>query len=65
MLYTTADAARRLNLTPAAVRALSNRGQLKATRTYSGVRLFDSDDVERLAEERRANASANGQDDDC
>ena len=61
MLYTTADAARRLNLTPSAVRALSNRGKIKTTRTFSGVRLFDERDVEELAK-RRAKDSA--QDDD-
>jgi DNA-binding transcriptional MerR regulator len=48
----TADAAKILNVTPATVRQLEQRGQLKAERTISGTRLFDQPDVERLARER-------------
>ena len=52
MFLTTSDAAKRLALTPATVRQLSNNGKLKTTRTYGGQRLFDSDDVDRLVAER-------------
>ena len=61
MFLTTADAAKRLALTPATVRQLSDNGKLKTTRTYGGQRLFDDRDVEELAK-RRAKDSA--QDDD-
>ena len=61
MFLTTADAAKRLAITPATVRQLSNNGKLKTTRTYGGQRLFDDRDVEELAK-RRAKDSA--QDDD-
>jgi excisionase family DNA binding protein len=56
MFLTTADAAKRLVLTPATVRQLSNNGKLKTTRTYGGQRLYDSDDVDRLVEKRRREA---------
>ena len=46
MFLTTADAAKRLAITPATVRQLSNNGKLKTTRTYGGQRLFDDRDVE-------------------
>ena len=61
MFLTTADVAKRLALTPATVRQLSDNGKLKTTRTYGGQRLFDDRDVEELAK-RRAKDSA--QDDD-
>lgn len=51
-ILTTADAARRLGLTPASVRLLAKTGRLPHTRTASGTRLFRLDDVERLAQER-------------
>ena len=56
MFLTTADAAKRLAITPATVRQLSNNGKLKTTRTYGGQRLFDDRDVEELAEKRRGEA---------
>lgn len=49
----TADAARILNVTPATVRALEQKGTLRAERTASGTRLFDRSEVERLARERQ------------
>jgi DNA-binding transcriptional MerR regulator len=49
-----ADAAKLLNCTPAAVRAMANRGDLAYTRTESGVRIFDRDVVERAAATRNA-----------
>ncbi len=52
-LLTKADAARLLDLTPAAVVALERRGHLKAMRTAGGVRLFVRRDVERLARRRK------------
>ncbi len=51
-LLTKADAARLLNLTPAAVVALERRGLIGATRTKGGVRLFRESDVLRLATKR-------------
>ena len=47
-----AEAARILGVTPATVRLMESRGELPATRTESGVRIFDRADVERLAAER-------------
>jgi excisionase family DNA binding protein len=46
----TADAARRLGLTPIRVRQMANQGKLPVIRTSSGVRLFRAEDIE---EERR------------
>jgi hypothetical protein len=43
-----ADAARILGVTHATVRLMESRGELRATRTESGVRIFDRADVERL-----------------
>ena len=48
----TSDAARLLNVTPKTVHQLEDKGQLTATRTASGTRLLDEDDVKRLARER-------------
>jgi excisionase family DNA binding protein len=53
-LLTSADAARRLGVTPATVRLWERLGRLPATRTLSGTRLFTQDDVERLADARAA-----------
>lgn len=47
-----AEAARILGVTPATVRLMESRGALQATRTATGVRIFDRADVERLAAER-------------
>lgn len=47
----TAEAARILGVTPATVRAMERRGALRATRTGT-VRLFERDEVERVALER-------------
>jgi len=53
MLLTVADAARCLGVTPAHVRHLESTGKLRAVRTVSGVRIFTSEDVDRLAAARR------------
>jgi len=53
-IMTVAETARRLELTPAAVRHLANTGKLLALRTQTGVRFFNSRDVERFARERAA-----------
>jgi DNA-binding transcriptional MerR regulator len=51
---TSADVARRLDVTPAAVRHWARTGRLiPAETTVSGIRLFDADDIERLAAERK------------
>ena len=53
---TTAEAARRLGLTPASVRLMARRGDLPiAVQTATGVRLFGADAVETL---RRARGRA-------
>lgn len=50
---TAGDAARILEVTPAAVRAMADRGDLEvAATTESGIRLFEHGAVMRLAEER-------------
>jgi hypothetical protein len=47
VLLTSADAGRRLGLTPATVRLMARRGDLKvAVQTPTGVRLFDAADVD-------------------
>jgi DNA-binding transcriptional MerR regulator len=55
-LLTAAAAARILGVTPATVRLMFRRGDLKATEiTESGMRLFAQEIVERLRDERDAN----------
>jgi DNA-binding transcriptional MerR regulator len=50
---TPADVARRLGITPAAVRAMERRGTLRAVaRTERGARLFKATDVTALARKR-------------
>jgi excisionase family DNA binding protein len=51
-LLTPADAARILGVVPATVRQLAITGRLPALRTASGMRLFQRQDVERLAHDR-------------
>jgi len=54
-LLTAAAAARILGVTPATVRLMFRRGDLKATEiTESGMRLFAQEIVERLRDERDA-----------
>ena len=49
----TADAARILGVTPAAIRAMERAGRLPAAgRTRSGIRLFRHSDVQRAAKRR-------------
>jgi excisionase family DNA binding protein len=54
VLLIVSEAAKLLGLTPAHVRRLEREGRLPAQRTPGGVRLFNRDDVERLAAARRA-----------
>lgn len=55
---TPADVARRLGITPAAVRAMERRGTLRAiARTERGGRLFSAADAAALARRRRRKAS--------
>lgn len=50
---TAADAARVLQVTPAAVRAMHRRGALQAAaKTEGGIHLFTRKEVEELARER-------------
>ncbi len=55
--WTGADVARRLRLTPARIRQLAIAGQLQHTRTLSGTRLYERDDVERYARQRAGRTS--------
>jgi excisionase family DNA binding protein len=52
MLITSSSAARILEVSEGTVRAMERRGELPATKTATGVRLFESGDVERVAAER-------------
>ena len=53
-LLLTSDAAYILKVTPDTVRYLERTGRLRALKTSRGVRLFNREDVERLAREREA-----------
>lgn len=56
---TSTDVARKLGVTPQAVRLWARLGVLPvAERTVGGIRLFDADAVEQLATERKAAARA-------
>lgn len=55
-----AEAARILGVTTSTVRLMESRGELPATRTGDGVRIFDRADVERLAAERAAERDSTG-----
>ena len=59
-LLGTADASRILGVTPAAVRLMHKRGELPATTTAGGMRLFRRADVERLAAKRAARRESGG-----
>jgi len=50
----TGDVARILKCSAEHVRQLENVKQLVARKTENGTRIFDSDDVQRLAREREA-----------
>lgn len=52
MLITTTTAAKILKTSEGTVRAMKRRGELPATRTETGIRLFDRTDVERVAHDR-------------
>ncbi len=49
---TVTDVGRRLDLSGDGVRYLERKGLLQAIRTVGGIRLFCSDEVERVARER-------------
>lgn len=49
---TTSDVARELRISESSVRGLERSGRLPATRTATGIRLFDPADVRRMAEQR-------------
>ena len=56
---TSADAARILNVTPAAIHLMVHRGALPfAARTESGIYLFTRPEVEAVAERRAERTSA-------
>ncbi len=58
---TTNDAAKILGKSPATIIYYERLGLLKAERTRSGVRLFDSSELERFANARqKSRESANG-----
>jgi len=53
-LLTVSDAARVLNRSADTVRTYERQGKLPAQRTRGGLRLFKASDVERLANQLRA-----------
>lgn len=53
-LLTTAQAAKRLGLTPGAVRDHAVSGLIHPARRYRRFLLFDADEIDRYARERRA-----------
>lgn len=55
-ILATVDVARILGVTCASVRAYETKGQLRANRTPSGIRLFSAEEVRRFQLERRAKA---------
>lgn len=57
-LWGTTDAALKLGCSPEWVRRLADEGKLSAERMANGTRIFKSDEVERLAEERKKNKGA-------
>ena len=54
----TSDAAYILKVAPDTVRYLERTGRLPALKTSRGVRLFNKEDVERLARQREARSHA-------
>lgn len=52
-LITTSKTARVMGCSEAGVRRLVDRGILRAERTESGIRLFDPDEVAKIANSRR------------
>ena len=56
-LLSVGDVARRFGVSSAAVVAMERTGKLRALRTEGGMRLFNREDVERLAEVRRRKLS--------
>lgn len=58
MLITVSSAAKILDTSEATVRRLERKGELPATRTDTGLRLFDRATVERIAGERIATRDA-------
>jgi len=51
-VLSTSEVARVLECSESHVRALSEDGRLPASRTGSGIRIFSSSDVQRVAQER-------------
>jgi len=55
---TTHDAAKRLDMSPQYLRKLEETGKISAMRTVGGYRIFNAEDVERLAAERERQKQA-------
>ena len=55
--WLTSQVARRLGLSSQSIRLLERQGRLRATKTATGTRLFDPDDVEREAQRREREQS--------
>ena len=55
---TTSGAAKVLDRCEATVRAYEKSGRLQSTRTPSGIRIFDAEDVHRLGRELQSQRSA-------
>jgi excisionase family DNA binding protein len=50
--FLVSEAARELGVAASTVRRLEERGELKASRTPGGTRVFEANDVRRLAAQR-------------
>lgn len=61
VLLLASDAARLLGVTPATVRMMARRGELRtAATTQTGTRLFAQSEVERLAKRRAEERARHG-----
>jgi excisionase family DNA binding protein len=54
----TYDASKILGVSPETVRSWNRSGRLNATRTAGGMRLFQRDEVEKIAEKRSQESKA-------
>lgn len=56
--WLTSQVARRLGLSAQSVREFESKGWLRCTKTETGTRLFDPEDVERFLADRHARMAA-------
>jgi len=51
------EAAKRLGVTPDAIRAIERKGKLRSLKTESGRRLFEKSEIDRMKRERQLKLS--------